>query len=282
MLHERALRRLSKHASARAFNTWSDAVQEQRATRRMLQRSAARIALPRLAAGFYAWAEDFEAKKAKDLEKERALMIRHAEEERSALQQKLTTSEEREALNVGLAVKHQAQVEGLEEQVRKLQRELATAREAMAAGRGQEVEMQRRMEEELEREKERRIEHTKQMALRRIMQKDLGRGWSAWHGQWSQVVRARSLLRKSAAALSKPKLVASFAHWQRDWEVDKAARVAMTNEKKLQEEREQCKRLQAEVARLTAELRGARKAALEGRGRHTEAHTALRTTHHLS
>ena len=69
--------------------------------------------------------------------------------------------------------------------ITQLTKQLDDARQAMAEGRGQEAELQRRHEEQLEREREKRIEHTKEMALKRIGKRDLARGWTAWHMGWA-------------------------------------------------------------------------------------------------
>ena len=74
--------------------------------------------------------------------------------------------------------------------------------------------MRRRMEEELEREKEKRVQHLGQQGLKRMMNQKLSMGWTAWHGMWSEQVRQRNLLKQAGARLTKPKLIASYAHWR--------------------------------------------------------------------
>ena len=66
----------------------------------------------------------------------------------------------------------------LEDKVLTLQLELTAAREAMAANRGQDVDMKRNLEEQLNHEREQRINHLMQVGLRRLFQQDLAKGWS--------------------------------------------------------------------------------------------------------
>ena len=71
------------------------------------------------------------------------------------------------------------------------------------------------------------------MGLKRMMNGALGRGWSAWHEMWSEKVRQRNLLKQAGSRLLKPKLVHSFSHWRKDWEVDMMMSLTMTQEQKL-------------------------------------------------
>ena len=123
--------------------------------------------------------------------------------------------------------------EELQKQVNQLTRELKEARDAMLSGNGRAAEMQRLMEEELEREKEKRVAHLGEMGVKRLMNQGLARGWSAWHEVWAEKVRKRNLLKQAGARLTKPKLVKSYAHWRRDWEVEMQLNGLMTQEQKL-------------------------------------------------
>ena len=74
------------------------------------------------------------------------------------------------------------------------------------------------LEAKLEAERERRIAHVQQIAVRRIGQLALGRGWSAWHEQWELERRTQQRLRTVGGRLMRPKLSAAVSHWRRDWE----------------------------------------------------------------
>ena len=107
------------------------------------------------------------------------------------------------------------------------------ARKAALDGNGRELELKRLAEEELEREKEKRIEQVKNMAVRRILLKDLARGWTGWHGMWSEKVRQRNLLKQAGARLTKPKLVAAYSHWIKDWNAEMSSLANMTQDEKV-------------------------------------------------
>ena len=62
----------------------------------------------------------------------------------------------------------------------------------------------------LEEEHEKRVEHLQQVAVRRIGQLALARGWSSWLAQHEEKVRVWQLLRHAGGRLVRPKLVASF------------------------------------------------------------------------
>eukprot|EP00966_Prymnesium_polylepis_P233766 5407218-Prymnesium_polylepis.4 len=55
-------------------------------------------------------------------------------------------------------------------------------------------------------EREQRIEHLKRMAMRRMKNQGLTRGWSAWSELWEQASMQRRLLAGAASRLTKPKL----------------------------------------------------------------------------
>jgi hypothetical protein len=73
----------------------------------------------------------------------------------------------------------------------KVRDELARAREAALNGTAREEELARQRAEEAEREKEKRVAHLGEMGVRRLMNQGLTRGWSAWHGLWSESKRQR-------------------------------------------------------------------------------------------
>eukprot|EP00966_Prymnesium_polylepis_P204410 4735285-Prymnesium_polylepis.1 len=54
--------------------------------------------------------------------------------------------------------------------------------------------------------RELRIEHLKRMAMRRMKNQGLMRGWSAWSELWDQASMQRRLLAGAASRLTKPKL----------------------------------------------------------------------------
>ena len=117
------------------------------------------------------------------------------------------------------------------------------------------------MQEELEREKEKRVAHLQQLGVRRLMQQGIARGWSAWLDVYLDYQHKKRMLQTAASRLAKPKLVASFLHWQRDWERETQAQLLAEADAKREA-------AEAEAAALRGELaKAARICSGRGRGR---------------
>ena len=119
-------------------------------------------------------------------------------------------------------------------------------------------------------EKEKRIAHTQQMAVRRIGKRDLTRGWVAWSDLYLEQRRRKNMLKAAGAKLTRPKLVASYSLWRRDWETETTSKAAMSIGEKLLLAEQERERLRAELAKTAEELDNARRAMLEGRGQEAE------------
>ena len=89
-----------------------------------------------------------------------------------------------------------------------------------------ELQKQMELQAKLEAEREKRVAHVQSIAVRRIGQMGLARGWSAWHGQWAEDARRRRKLVGAAARLAKPALAACMSHWRHDWEEASRAQVS--------------------------------------------------------
>ena len=76
----------------------------------------------------------------------------------------------------------------------------------------------------LEEERERRVAHVQQLAVRRMAQQGLARGWRAWAEATKEARRREALLRSVGARLLRPKLAASVAAWRRSWEAAELSR----------------------------------------------------------
>ena len=132
-----------------------------------------------------------------------------------------TATEQRRALEEALAAR-QADVAKLTKAVEELEgaSEAEAARVAArdAAHNAAAAEAARAAEAALAAERERRVAHIQQMAMRRMAQQGLSRGFGAWAEAASEAKRRESLLRGAAARLSRPQLAACVAAWRRDWE----------------------------------------------------------------
>ena len=240
------MRRIMQQGLARGWSAWYDQWEEYTRNKRLLAAAGQRLTKPKLVQAFMHWQRDWDVEMASE-----AMM----------------TEKDRLTKVAGEAV---AMQESMQKEIDQLRAELTKAKEAAKAGAGMRGDLQREMEAQLEAERQKRIEHLAQNGMRRIMHQDLARGWSAWHGMWADLQHKKRLLANSAARLSKPKLVASFKHWQNDWEADAAAFAKMTHGQRLASEVEKRNAVESELHSVREELRQARKAMAEGRGMEAE------------
>jgi len=237
-----ALRRIGKRDLARGWVAWSEQYLEKRRRAQVLKAAGNKLTKPKLTAAYGHWHKDW-------------AMDQHVKKNLSVSAQLNLANKEKHAL--------EAKLQSAEDQ-------LAEARQAMIEGRGVEAESKRLMQERLEADKEKRIEHTKEMALRRIGKRDLTRGWTAWYGGWYEQRRRTNVLKAAGARLTKPKLMACYQSWRRDWEVETNAKASMSIAEKLAAEIKEKTATQQQLAKVTKELEDARQAMLEGRGQEAE------------
>ena len=237
-----AIRRIALKDLARGWMGWHGVWSEKVRQRNLLKKAGARLTKPKLLAAYSGWRKDWEAEY-----KVRASMT---------MDQKLAEEARKRA--------------EAEAEANKLRKELDAARSAASSGTGREAEMQRLAEAELEKEKEKRVEHLKSVAIRRIALKDLARGWMGWHGTWSEKVRQRNLLKQAGARLTKPKLLAAYGMWRKDWDYDVAVKAAKSSSQLLRDEQSIRAAAEDEARALKAELTKLRDAALNGDAREIE------------
>ena len=114
------------------------------------------------------------------------------------------------------------------------------------------------MKETVESEREKRIEHAKEMALRRLGKKELVLGWTTWVESYHQRQQNVRALKAAANRLSRPRLVHSFAHWQREWTINETNRSRFTHQQLAAHEQARREEIEEEMEALRAELKSAR------------------------
>ena len=77
-------------------------------------------------------------------------------------------------------------------------------------------------------------------------------------------------MKAAGSRLARPKLVASFMHWQKDWEAVEAANASMSMQQRLDAEAAKCSAVEQELAKVRNELNEARKAMAAGLGQEAE------------
>ena len=221
------IRRLMQQGLARGWTAWHDMYAEKLRQRRLLKQAGNRLTRPKLSASYVHWRKGWEIEVSMN---------------------KSMTHEELLAAEVAAS-------DAMRLELNKLKKELEKARANMMAGRGKEAELQRRMEEELEAEKEKRVAHLGQMGVRRLMQQGLARGWTAWHDQYADAIRQRNILKQAGARLTKPKLIASYTHWRRDFEAETASKKLMTKVERSAREVAQRQAAEESLSRQLAEVK---------------------------
>ena len=155
---EMAARRIGKQDLTRGWLGWVEPYREEKRIQNMLKAAGARLAKPKVVASFSKWKDDWN--------------VEELERTRKELEQKAWAS-------MSDAEKAQAEVHAKEELEYlgvKLTRRVWSTRllhplpREGGAGIGS----------KLEAEREKRIEHTQQMAIKRIIKRDLARGWVGW------------------------------------------------------------------------------------------------------
>eukprot|EP00966_Prymnesium_polylepis_P008286 190744-Prymnesium_polylepis.1 len=107
---------------------------------------------------------------------------------------------------------------------------------------------------QLERAHEQRMEHLQRVAMRRLGQQELAKGWSAWTETYLEGLRKRNLLKQAGARLTRPRLIACVAHWRDNWEVAQKRAFAQSMEGRLQEEMRLRQAAEAELQKLRRAL----------------------------
>ena len=227
-----SVRRLMAQGLSRGWQAWVETHQGQMHTKRLLALATARLARPALAACLTRWRGEWEAA----LEFERSAGWQQRIEREAALRAEVEAelSKVRVALEEALKVK---------ESLVKL---------AMAKDDGR-----KKLEEQLEKEREARVEDVANVALKRFVQMELARGWSAWVEVWREDREQRRLLRTAAARLMRPQLAACVSRWRRDWEAAALSRAAMSLEERVAHEIERRKAAEERATRIQQELEAA-------------------------
>ena len=240
-------RRILKKDLSRGWTAWHGQWEEQARMKRMLLHASGKLKNPEIAAAYTIWKDLWvDIKEAQEMQ---------ARKDRARLQR------QREADLEGHSAELQAAIDRERaESARKLQTAEAaynSVMERLKALDGDAAEKERQLQEQIANqaaEKEKRVEHLCGMIARRIMQKDLSRGWSAWHEQWEEETRRKRMLQHAANRLSKPGLSVSFERWREDWEEAEAEKAEMQRQARESEQKKREEQLRKGGAKAQDEL----------------------------
>ena len=223
-----AARRFSRKELARGWTSWMVPYLESKRLQRMMRKVDGRLRKPRVSAGFAHWRIDWEAdlraKAAKEAAEAHKAKLQAAiaaqKAEVQSLKEELGAARRATALlqpktneevivHARLAARNAKSEEVLSDELRAAQDQLTSA------------------QQELDAEKERRIEHTAEMAVRRLLKRELSRGWTSWVTPYLTQKHLANLMRRAEGRLQKPKLSAGFDHWRIEWKAEERENAAL-------------------------------------------------------
>jgi len=252
-LHASALRRISRMDLSRGMNAWLEFHFERVRMLRLMRAVSSRLSRPQCTAAFQHWQRSWETEQAT---------------------QAAMTQEQRFAAEIA---RHGAVESALQTELQTIKLDLIAARDSALAGQGKEAELKRLRDEELEKEREKRVAHLQDLGVRRLLQFNLARGWTAWLEGYRSILHMKRIMRASVARLSRPRMVAAFMHWHHDWDAEAAAaaaaaaaRAKMSHEELLAAEVSKRAKVEERAHQLEIELRAARESMLAGHGKEAE------------
>jgi Ca2+-binding EF-hand superfamily protein len=213
-LSQMIARRILKKDLSRGWTAWQGMWEEKVYQRRQLQKVASKLRMPERSASFRHWKESWDSAQKAAERKAYAQRVAALEGDSGAAHAEL------ERVRFDL----QRRVDVAEAKNRDLLERITALDGGMA-------EAELKALEKVSQEKEKRVEHLCSMIARRIMRRDLSRGWMAWFDMWEEKTTQLRKLQAAASRLRKPELAATYAFWHSDWQTEKQKRkVAMQRE----------------------------------------------------
>ena len=213
-LSQMIARRILKKDLSRGWTAWQGMWEEKVYQRRQLQKVASKLRMPERSASFRHWKESWDSAQKAAERKAYAQRVAALEDDSGAAHAEL------ERVRFDL----QRRVDVAEAKNRDLLERITALDGGMA-------EAELKALEKVSQEKEKRVEHLCSMIARRIMRRDLSRGWMAWFDMWEEKTTQLRKLQAAASRLRKPELAATYAFWHADWQTEKQKRkVAMQRE----------------------------------------------------
>ena len=205
MLHRKSVRRIASADLVGGFSAWEEMWRARVHALGFMRNAANRMRLPALASAYshwHRWTVARRQKRAKTAAESRAIEIdtikRAHKEEMSTMR---SDFEDR------MAFLAKQMREALEKQAI----ELTASSEQLEALRAAQA-------------KEERVEMLRKQSLRRIQNRKLAAGWTAWHELWDARASALRRLREVGNKLLKPEMMNAFSDWTDSVEAEKRAR----------------------------------------------------------
>ena len=263
--HKKALRRLQHRGIMQGWTTWVARAQQQRRLQRVVVQGAARVSKPKELACLTAWRRDWElgvfekaaARRRANLTQKEAAAVDTALADSAREWERLVTEKERS-------------LSGMRRELREQRDE--HARDLIEAQRHEEAVLERLRkelsgtahEQLLAREarlKEERVEGMYARAVRRLVHQETRRGWGVWHARHRKEARLRRVMARGTTRLTRPRVVAVYEAWRRDWAATEKRLQHLSWDERLRRERfemaEERHKLEDVVRALERQLRDA-------------------------
>ena len=250
-LTQMAAKRLGKKELSMGFGGWAEMALDSARRKRLLAAAGSRLVRPLLLATYKQWHADWVAEQ----------MAEEARAQRKALAAAHKSRESAEGEMALLRLESDRELKNALRERDELLEKITQLDGGVAAA---ELELQRQLEEE----REKRVAHLAKLGIERMRNAKLALGWSAWQAMWEEKARKVRALKGAASRLTRPKMVAAYSEWKRDWELcgvlerSKALLEAKASGK-LAKEREAA---EAAAVAMQKEVQLLREALLEGAG----------------
>mmetsp|Transcript_30588 Transcript_30588/g.79432 ORF Transcript_30588/g.79432 Transcript_30588/m.79432 type:complete len:732 (-) Transcript_30588:437-2632(-) len=186
-------RRLMHQGVAHGWNAWVEAWEARLYALSWMRRAANQFQAPDLAMGFEAWENYIRLCKESKAKAHNLKLMSTCETLNGQLQSVMDESERK--------------LKEASEERKLLLREIRQLK-------GGAADAEAKTADALEQERAERVEATKRQIARRMMSRELSRGWTAWHASWEERVYMRHLMMTASKRLRMPELAQGFHAWQ--------------------------------------------------------------------
>ena len=241
-------RRMLNAGLTRGWQAWHEFAAARAAALRTLRRVAGKLQEPAKVLALETWAADL-AEHRRQVE---------------AIRQRNQTAKLEEQIE-GLKAQLRALLESSAAKQREAEAERAELQRKVTQLSGGTAEIEALLEAQLAKEKEERVELCRRQSMRRMLNRDLASGFSAWLELAEAKQYAVGRLRACARMLKSPELAEAFGTWTEVWE-EGVQRAAMTTYKQQAEQLAKDRdRVIAELQRVSAEYEAMLKEASEAK-----------------
>ena len=230
VLRKMAMRRMMYAALSRGWEAWVDHCEAAINAKGLLKQLGSRLQVKGVGGAFTLWA--------RVVTQQKIAMLNMSSDQRVALAEKEVANLDREVAQL------QADINEVTSQRDRLQ-----AKVLELSGGAEDV--QALLQEQSEAERRRRIEMFGRQTLRRMINNDLRRGWTAWQSLYDSKRDAQHLLQRSARRLRTAMVSVAFEDWF-------AAATATASSRQIQDLQTRTKALEAELEQARDRVEGAK------------------------